>query len=116
MLRILIFPFSQLMKHGTLILIVYLFLSSNSFGQLKPGFEPNEYKQILGVFAHHISDTTFSKGIPKPKTLKMDSESPTVGLETKWNLWLNESKKIAVFSIRGTIPNQLLGWQTFTRP
>lgn len=93
------------MKHRHLFLITFLFISGTAFGQLKPGFEPNEYKEILGVFAHSISDTTFSKGIPKPKTLKMDSESPTVGLENKWNLWLNESEKIAVFSIRGTVPN-----------
>ncbi len=93
------------MKQRTLILIVLLFLTGNSFGQLKAGFEPNEYKEILGVYAHSISDTAFSKGIPKPTTLQMESESPTVGLENKWYLWVNESEKIAVFSIRGTVPN-----------
>jgi len=93
------------MKQSILILIAFLFLAGNSFGQLKPKFEPNEYKEILGVYAHSITDTVFSKGIPKPTTLRVESESPTVGLENKWHLWVNESEKIAVFSIRGTVPN-----------
>jgi len=91
------------MKQCTLIHIVLLFLTGNSFRQLKAGFEPNEYKEILGVYAQSISDTAFSKGIPKPTTLKMESESPTVGLENKWHLWVNESEEIAVFSIRGPV-------------
>lgn len=90
---------------NTLILITLIFLGGNSFGQLKPGFDPYEYQEILGVFAHSIADTAFSKGIPMPKTLQMESESAIVGLENKWNLWINESEKIAVFAIRGTVPN-----------
>ena len=89
----------------TFLLLCCFFIFSIATAQLKPGFEPNEYEEILGVYAHSITDSVFSKGIPKPKTFVMESESPTVGLENKWYLWVNEEKKIALFSIRGTVPN-----------
>ncbi len=88
-----------------LFIVIPFLLSIQSFAQLKPGFEPREYEEILGIYAHSTSDTSFSKGIPKPIHFKPESQSPTVGLENKWYLWINEKEKIAVFSIRGTVPN-----------
>jgi len=90
---------------NTILLIFSFFTLTSSLAQLKPGFEPKEYEEILGVYAHSITDTSFSKGIPKPVTLKKAAESPTVGLENKWYLWINEAEKRAIFSIRGTVPN-----------
>ncbi|MDG1276104.1 MAG: lipase family protein [Algoriphagus sp.] len=92
-------------KYGFLFIVLIFLFTTTSKAQLKEGFEPNEYEEILGIFAHSITDSSFSKGIPKPKTLIKESESPTVGLENKWYLWVNKTEKLAVFSIRGTIPN-----------
>lgn len=86
-----------------------LFLTFSIFAlaqqRIGPGFEPDEYLKILGIYAYSAEDTTFSKGIPKPKGVQKIYESPTVGLENKWYLWVDEPNKVSYLNIRGTIPN-----------
>ncbi len=73
--------------------------------RMQPGFDSKEYLKILGIFAFSANDTAFSKGIPKPEGVSKIYESPTVGLENKWYLWVDEVNKISYLNIRGTIPN-----------
>ncbi len=85
--------------------IVFICSTSPHFAQLTSGFDPKEYEQVLGVFAHSEVDSAFFEGIPKPEQVRMIYESPTVGLENKWYLWVNENEKSAILNIRGTTPN-----------
>ncbi|WGH75131.1 lipase family protein [Tenacibaculum tangerinum] len=75
------------------------------FGQvLKPGFNPNEYAEMLRIGMQQnnpVPDTVF------PKALKFDVsyESPTMGMGNAWQLWTakpNNPLKVAVISLRAT--------------
>jgi pimeloyl-ACP methyl ester carboxylesterase len=90
------------MKKLSISLILTVLFASQAFAQLKPGFEAEEYLQLLGVFTHGLPDST-KVGIPSPKDLEKIYDSPVVGLENKWSLWVQESEKIAVIAIRGTV-------------
>jgi hypothetical protein len=73
--------------------------------QLLPGFSPEEYRDFLGITAGSVKDTSFTKGIPQNPRFKRIYESPLVGLENKWYLWIEEGKKTAWITIRGTANN-----------
>ena len=78
------------------------FLTMNSFAQLSPGFSAKEYADFLGITAAPVQDTAFTNGIPKNPSLVKIYESPIVGLENKWYLWVDQEKKKAWLNIRGT--------------
>lgn len=90
-----------------LLTLLGLSLSVFSFAQqrMQAGFDPVEYLKILGIYAFSANDTTFSKGVPKPEGVRNIYESPIVGLENKWYLWVDEANKISYLNIRGTVPN-----------
>lgn len=82
------------------------FTFAEAFSQLKPGFSPSEYRDFLGITAASIPDTSFTNGIPQNPALRKIYDSPIVGLENKWFLWVNEKDKTAWLTIRGTANNQ----------
>ena len=88
----------------TLLLILYS-AAHSSFAQLTSGFSPKEYRDFLGITAESLQDTTFGMGIPRNPNLEIIYESPLVGLENKWYLWIDDSQKIAWLTIRGTANN-----------
>ncbi len=70
--------------------------------QLKPGFDPQEYLEMLDLVRRQ-SD------LPKPVSgsgtayFTHDYQSPEVGLFNRWDLWVRADKKLAVINIRGTV-------------
>lgn len=82
-----------------------LFLGFKTFAQLQSGFSPEEYRDFLTITAGSVRDTSFSNGIPKNLKFKKVYESPMVGLENKWYLWIEDGKKTAWLTIRGTVNN-----------
>lgn len=90
-------------------LLTFSFLSISIFSvaqeRMQSGFDSKEYLKILGIFAFSESDTTFSKGVPMPEGVKKIYQSPIVGLENKWYLWVDEANKTSYLNIRGTAPN-----------
>ncbi len=96
----------MIIKAAKLIFLTAFLLSSHfTFSQLSPGFSPEEYKDFLGITAGSVQDTVFTEGIPQNPNLKRIYESPLVGLENKWYLWIDPSEKIAWLTIRGTANN-----------
>ncbi|WP_026952441.1 lipase family protein [Algoriphagus mannitolivorans] len=94
------------MKKFLFCLISTLFGFKNpTFAQLQPGFSPQEYRDFLGITAGSVNDENFGRGIPQNPNLKKIYESPQVGLENKWYLWIEEDKKIGWLTIRGTVNN-----------
>ena len=88
------------MKH---ILKIAAFLVSPAmlFGQkLKPGFDKAEYIELLKVSAQ-VGDSAYIKSIPLPQRFKFVYRSPTIGLENRWDLWV-DNQAVAVISVRGT--------------
>src|ERR1044072_7140320 len=71
--------------------------------ELRPGFNPNEYEQLLRISAYQ-ADTPWTKVVvPRPLNCELIYRSPVVGLMNRWDLWLWE-QQTAVVSIRGTVP------------
>lgn len=90
-----------------LFLLVCVFLTINSFGQtpLKPGFDPQEYLQVLSIFTGNSHDPEIRGEIPYPEDFRLVFESEVVGLENKWYLWTHREAKLAVINFRGTVPS-----------
>ena len=81
---------------------LFLLISITVCGQqLKPGFDKNEYKELMLVSARTTAEPTYFKDFPEPSSFKMIYQSQPIGLDNLWDLWTND-KKLAVISIRGT--------------
>lgn len=92
------------------IIIICLLSSTNVFTQtLKPGFDKNEYTEILKINqkAHIQLDKWASdSSLPMPQEYSFLYRSPVVAFDNIWDLWMHRSKSIAVIAIRGSIPTQ----------
>lgn len=70
---------------------------------LQPGFNPNEYEQLLRISAYQ-ADTPWNRiMVPRPRNCELIYRSPVVGLKNRWDLWLWD-QQTAVISICGTVP------------
>ena len=69
--------------------------------QLKPGFDKNEYKELMFISARTTANSAYFKDFPEPSNFKMIYQSKPIGLDNLWDLWTN-SQNQAVISIRGT--------------
>lgn len=70
---------------------------------LKPGFNPNEYSELLRITARQrgpISDTLY----PAPLKYDLAYTSPSVGMDNGWQLWVPKKgeAKVGVISLRAT--------------
>ncbi|PSK92633.1 lipase family protein [Taibaiella chishuiensis] len=72
---------------------------------LQPGFDRDEYAELLKINARH-GDSTFVKKIPPPQHSAMVYRSPVVGIDNQWDLWMRDDK-VAILSIRGTTAKQI---------
>jgi len=82
--------------------LVLFFSVTGAYAQqrIKPGFDIQEYLDLLSVTAQHIDSTTEEK--PALAThYKRVYRSPVVGLRNRWDLWMRDDQ-VAVISIRGT--------------
>lgn len=85
---------------------IAIFFSFASFCQnLKPGFDKEEYRQLMFISARTGAlDSGYYSGIPEPSTFKKVYRSPAMGLDNVWDLW-TDNNTTAVISIRGTTAN-----------
>jgi len=91
-------------KHIPLIFVIVWVITLNSvFAQnLKPYFDKEEYKELLYISAKtNTPDSTIFK-IPAPAYYKLVYRSKVIGLDNRWDLWINSENTTAVVSIRGT--------------
>ena len=77
-----------------------LFFNSINAQELKPGFEKEEYIKLLEA-SSRFADSTYYKDIPFPKGYKFIYQSPEMGLDNRWSLWL-ANPQTAVICLRGT--------------
>ncbi len=73
--------------------------------KLKPGFDKAEYIELLKVSAQ-VGDSAYIKTLPLPARFKFAYRSPIVGLENRWDLWI-DNQSVAVLSLRGTTVNSV---------
>lgn len=66
---------------------------------LKPGFDRDEYREMLYIAADHYPETT--RHLPKPSQYRRLYLSKEVGLDNRWSLWM-KGQDVALISLRGT--------------
>ncbi len=86
-----------------LLLAACLFFFSFLYGQqLRPGFDKEEYKELMYVSARTCGlSPDYYANLPEPQEYKMVYQSAVTGLDNRWDLW-SSNKPLAVISIRGT--------------
>ena len=94
------------MRNALFILALTL-ISGWSCGQhLAPGFDRNEFGELLRIHAQ-LSKTTAKTGtVPEPAFSKLVYSSQEMGLANLWQLWQQEDST-AVIAIRGTTGNNI---------
>lgn len=95
---------------SVLILLFCTGLSSAQTHVLKPGFDKQEYIELLKMHVR-LYDTTKNK-VPYPLHFKNAYQSPVVGLDNRWDLWSN-GKGVGVINLRGTTTNPVSWLQNF---
>ena len=93
-------------------LIFILAIAPVANAQLQPGFDKNEYKEMLKMAAS-VADTPWVNQNFIPDHFKLDYRSPVTGLENRWDLWINNKDRIAAISIRGTTSNSVSWLENF---
>lgn len=68
---------------------------------LKPGFDKQEFIEMLKIGARTSDDSSYYHSFPSPQHYKMIYQSPHVGLDNLWQLWISDDS-VAVISVRGT--------------
>ena len=72
---------------------------------LHPGFDKEEYKALMKVSAQ-FGDSTYRSSLPAPQGYSLVYNSPVMGLDNKWQLWMTD-RSVPVISIRGTTKNAI---------
>jgi pimeloyl-ACP methyl ester carboxylesterase len=96
------------MKQLILFLIIILSNLTSNSQELKPGFDPDEYMNLLCISARQSDTPWIDVKLPYPDGFNLVYRSPESGLFNLWDLWIN-LKGVAVISIRGTI-NETGSW------
>ncbi len=81
-------------------IISFTALSSNA-QNLKPGFDAEEFVEILKINAQLSEHSSLISQIAKPDNSVKIYESQEIGLKNKWNLWLHD-RNVGVISLRGS--------------
>ena len=89
------------------LLFILLISGIFSFGQsqLKPGFDAEEYKQLLKVSIRHMDSVKhpYQGPLAAYPNYHLEYESPVVGIYNMWQLWVSP-QKTGLIVIRGTVP------------
>lgn len=84
------------------ILIQFLFLTTACLAQhLKPGFDKQEFLELLKIGARTTADGNYYKKLPAPQRSELVYQSNKVGFDNLWQLWRMDNS-VGVISIRGT--------------
>ncbi|MEO8759625.1 MAG: lipase family protein [Bacteroidia bacterium] len=84
----------------TIIIALVFFIAITTAQNLKPGFDKNEFIELLKLAAKHTNPNHFSD-VPYPDKFKLVYRSNSIGLDNAWELWKSPDN-IITLSIRGT--------------
>ncbi|TDB62391.1 META domain-containing protein [Arundinibacter roseus] len=99
------------MRHLPIFSLLCSLLATSSLlsaQSLRPGFDKNEYLEMLKISAN-FGDSSYVAAFPKPERFDFVYRSPVVGLDNRWDLWVSKNKMQpqAVLSLRGTTANSV---------
>jgi hypothetical protein len=95
-----------------LCLIIFFQASTGQNNLLRPGFDKQEYLELLKITARQ-GDSPWTKiNTPASEKCKLVYRSATMGLDNRWDLWM-ANNGIAIISIRGTTLNTISWVENF---
>lgn len=90
-----------------------MFFTSEVFSQsFKKGFDKQEYIDLMYISARQLDTPWVNLKFPIPDGYGLIYRSPVVGLDNRWDLWLNRNRT-AVISLRGTTKNGISWLENF---
>ncbi|MDD3743992.1 MAG: lipase family protein [Lentimicrobiaceae bacterium] len=89
-----------------LFLLFSIFLTNEAHSQLEPGFDSEEYRELLRM-AVCVADTPWIAQDFIPHNFELAYRSQVTGLENRWDLWIHREQPVAAISIRGTTSSSL---------
>jgi len=95
-----------------LFVILHFFAVTVTAQKLQPGFDKEEYRELMYVSARTTANAGYYKQFPEPAKFKMIYQSNPMGLDNLWDLWKDDNNR-AVISIRGTTQNGLSWLENF---
>ncbi|MBO9635068.1 MAG: lipase family protein [Chitinophagaceae bacterium] len=93
--------YAAFIRAGFLLAAIIGSISVVTAQELKPGFDPDEYLEMLRITARQV-DSADAVNFPAPDHFKMEYRSEAGPLDNRWELWANASRSVVVISIRGT--------------
>ncbi|MGN6417821.1 MAG: lipase family protein [Pseudobacter sp.] len=103
---------TQITKAGFLLLPAIFCFQLVIAQDLKPGFDADEYLEMLRVTARQV-DSPGSVTFPAPEQFTMEYRSVAGPMDNRWELWANSNKSIIVISVRGTTRKPISWVQNF---
>ena len=94
-----------------LILVLTLAVPFSSMAQQQPGFNRDEYENLLAVTAQFSNDSSAMR-VRAPDGYRMLYRSPVMGLDNRWDLWITD-RNVPVISIRGTTGRNISWMENF---
>ncbi len=96
----------KLLKAFVILFAVLFAVNQVTAQHLIPGFDKQEYKELMLVSVQSAADSLYSSKYPKPEHFSMLYQSNPIGLDNSWDLWQDE-RGVACISIRGTTLKQI---------
>jgi hypothetical protein len=90
------------MKKVFFLILVSFSLYSNAQSKLKPGFEVDEYLDLLRVSSYHMDSIYPTYVLKVGSNYQRVYRSPVVGLQNRFDVWIKDNS-IGIISIRGTV-------------
>jgi hypothetical protein len=91
--------------NGSKFIVLFLILvgswTSLSAQHLQPGFDLQEYRELISIIARSSETPEKAKLIPHPTQSEIVYQSKPIGLDNLWELWIKD-QKIAVLCTRGS--------------
>jgi heat shock protein HslJ len=83
-------------------IILGMMISIVSAGQqLQPGFDKQEFLELLKIGARTTADSGYYNKLPKPLHARLKYESALTGFDNYWQMWQMDNG-VGVISVRGT--------------
>lgn len=88
-------------KYLIFFILVGTFSIDTSAQQLQPGFDKDEFIELLKIGARTSTDSAYYNKLPAPQRSTLIYQSANVGFDNLWQLWRTE-KNTVIISVRGT--------------
>lgn len=83
------------------VLIMVTLQSVATAQNLQPGFNAAEYLDVLAITFGKFDSLRKAQGLAAEYRLRY--QSPVVGLDNRWSMWMRQDNRQAVITIRGTV-------------